>query len=1258
MKKFLAVAVTLAMVAALVPGMTVSVSAAEGTSEQLFAFSGELVFAHTNVEGDQKANYETDWSSAWEKNNEGSTGAANINWNWDALQVYGAAGLSDTVTSPGYGANDEYFALQFRATADTNIFHDVAIKDNSDKIVDVFRFASDGIWPGDGWNTYENGKEYTESNNKNIGGVGVNGNENLYVLIVVRNINSEQYVSEYYTSTYDGGPYVLADTLTYKGQQNGFKSLTHTIFDIKPDVERNWYNNVRYHNLKIYAGNDFDSVMTSPVVQVISGNEPILPTDVTWNVEGKDFTNDTDIVKNIVVDGTKSDGTQTEIAVAVLPETFSLENLVSKNQGSGYNNYLKFPIPVTGKAKIEFDLTWKRFTSNQVIGINNYESANKTMWGGQQIQLGTNHNGEFTANSCTTGNNVDNNRNDQKKTLPTIGKYRVFVETDIAAHTYTIKMTDSDGNTVVDFAGLHYRLDNSSIDSFWLFTNGDSGNPSGVKSQDGDMIAENIKVYAPDVANQFKKYSVHFEGVNRPDEIVSEVASKVDNLPANPYLPSYKIPYIEGYVFKDYVLNGTDYTLTYEKSSDSLGTWFTRNNLSSPEVSLNMMNFLGAHDAFTAKMSTVGDAAGAKTGDSGSQSAVSLSGSVVGMSKTQEKLSYELLNAGVRYFDIRLSVSDADEPKTPALFSEINAKGTNGEYYTTHGLLVQPLKTIFYTIRDFCKENPGEIIVLDFQTLYNALDAYGKEGSSCDQNWDDVYKLLVETGVSEFMVSGNTSPSGHTWSTMTDNGAHAAVVCFGQKGSQNTQAAHFISADTRRAGSSGGAGYLYSYFNKSSPNSYNNLITDIQNNQVANIGNETWPFRIMQAIYGSSPVSNAKTTTAKLITNENFKSWIKALPVVMMDNAAVDTEPYLKLFATFNRDGEDETYTTTVECVTVEGPTVRIPFSTKLTATKTGKDYTFKLTQFENSVVQPTGEVTLTFPDATGGIGGLKTVVYHDGEKYEPADGSKDVKVSGVTSFEKPFTVTTEAVDAKADAKLGYDGANLTLDFTLDDITSKITGAESFEVTVSNQDGVKVGEADVTNDKPNVILTPKDSNTIYTAVIEAIKDGASYSVGTVKASLYSEVVENLEALKDSYSAETVNSDMIAKANEVISHGGIYFTESEKLNEQTNKIVDVNTETTGKITVTVNSPYSDYGIGFILADGKVVVGSTEVEASDEAGKVYQNFTVDTSNNTVTLSGDGGAVTLSLDSVNIEFVETLINETAAEGADSALDFVPEL
>ncbi len=1235
MKKFLAVALTLAMVAALVPGLAVSVSAAGTLKGDNLISAGEKVFDGTQ----ESIPISMDWganeavASKWngwsvdDTNGIGNLQGYNINGrDMATLQFYRDKNKSTTldkntsffdnaqsdtgivkVTTPGYGDNTGFVMMDFymKHGQDTDAgvadgcYHDYYFRDRNGVLIgSAVRMDKNGVVV----------KDSPSGSETNLGLLMTDENVAEHWRVIAAN-----YGEEYYFALEREGATIF--NKTYTGSFNGLGS-----FDVIMGPYNAPYTHTGLAELTIYTGKT--PAITFDPISIISGNEPILPSSVDWNTSGIDFSTETES-KSVTVTGKyRVDNSDVSIQVNVLPCTDGTNSgTISSTKGQNAAMFHRFNGDIKGKASFEFDVTYNvdKIIGNHYVGIG---SKAVVAADGPVFTNGGNAIGLQGVND-TTGTLNFYGQSQFKINKGT--KYRVFITTDTTSSTYSATVTNPDGNVVGSVNNALYRdADLLTLDGLSVVVN-DS------KAGDNEIVVENFRVSNTDG----KEFTVSITGAGENNKNYTVVSGTSAGIP---------VPAFDGYVLKtrtagDNIVNtrakNTSDTLTLEyvaNDKENLGTWAIRNNVSG-DTGFNQIKFLGSHDSFTDKITgnkNYADEAGVLNNYEGSREAKLLPALAVNSSKAQSADALGQLNCGARYFDIRLSRQE------------------DGALWTRHGLISEDFEGIAYTIAQFAKENPGEIIVLDFQhTLDKLYDGnmvvsndeghFGKTaGDDNKYVYDAIWSLLQKTGVADYVV-GNINFSTN-YKTLTNNGTKSAIVCLA-KG----RGANCISQFVNRGDGNG----VYV------KNSDYGTVTEYINNNY-NIGRS---FQIIHAFTtGSNLVSSANTNNPKFIKETNFQSWMEKSNIIILDNVTSNAPDYLAKLTEYTRDGFDGKYTNTVEGVTVEGPTASIPFSTKLTATKTGKDYTFKLTQFENSEVQPTGEVTLTFPDATGGIEGLKTVVYHEGEKYEPAEGSGPVKVSGVTSFENPFTVTTEAVDAKADAKLGYDGANLTLDFTLDDIASKITGADSFKVTVSNQDGVKVGEADVTTDKPNVILTPKDSNAIYTAVIEAVKGGANYSVDTIKASLYSEVVENLE--KGGYSADTVNSGMIAKANEVISHGGIYFTESETLNDQTKKIVDVNTETTGKITVTVNKPYSDYGIGFILADGKVVVGSTEVAAFGETGEVYKSFTVNTSDNTVTLSGDGGAVTLSLDSVNIEFVETLINETAAEGADSAPDFVPEL
>jgi hypothetical protein len=75
---------------------------------------------------------------------------------------------------------------------------------------------------------------------------------------------------------------------------------------------------------------------------------------------------------------------------------------------------------------------------------------------------------------------------------------------------------------------------------------------------------------------------------------------------------------------------------------------------------------------------------------------------ISGWSKAQSKTAYEQLMAGIRYFDLR-----------------VLRRATDGEMFIVHGMYSVNIDTVISDISRFIKEHPKEIIILDFNHLYN-----------------------------------------------------------------------------------------------------------------------------------------------------------------------------------------------------------------------------------------------------------------------------------------------------------------------------------------------------------------------------------------------------------------------------------------------------------------------------------------------------------------------------------------------------------
>ena len=239
-------------------------------------------------------------------------------------------------------------------------------------------------------------------------------------------------------------------------------------------------------------------------------------------------------------------------------------------------------------------------------------------------------------------------------------------------------------------------------------------------------------------------------------------------------------------------------------------------------------------------------------------------------------------------------------------------------------------------------------------------------------------------------------------------------------------------------------------------------------------------------------------------------------------------------------------------------------------------------------------------------------------------------------------------------ASLGWDESDkqFTLNFTKADEKpgdAVLVGDKSADWGENSTAVVKVG------DKTNAIVTA-----YATAASDVVKSNS------VKSSVYELVVKDIVDHIGDYNKGTVGADRIAAANEVISHGGFYYTETgeDKADDVTKQIVkvDVTDET---LTAEIKQEYKGFGLGFVIgADSTVYFGSSDTAAVvGENSGTFDKLVITlpdgtiTSASEVTLEAADGTV-VTLDAVNIEFVETLVEELEAAGADADIALTPEL
>ncbi len=641
-----------------------------------------------------------------------------------------------------------------------------------------------------------------------------------------------------------------------------------------------------------------------PAVTVIEGNEPVLPKTVTVLTNNAGITYEANVRwdTSSLTAGTEAqevtgtvDGydVTAKVMVTVLPETFNVKNISSAN--GAVNNTTAFTVPITGDFVFEFDYLSSEHGDDWIyISQNPGETG---MWSGGNLAIGVGNN-KISAPTSLGGSPAAQ----LGDALNVNEKYRFLVKGSTKPNSYNIIITDANGNIVLDGSKTYCFRTNDTA----------NGIPLNYINIRGGFELSNIKVNAPSAADKVKTYMVNYVSgdTNLQSTKAYYAVDKQYGYNKDAIFPNVEIKAFDGYVFHTKTVagdaaNGYTVTLNYEPTDES-AYFFDNVENGTKFVSLNM---LGAHDAFTAKMDgNKSDAAGAKQGDSGSFWA---SSAYLGKSKAQSADALTMLNSGVRYFDIRLSRSDKKYLGKPH---------TNGVFYTTHGLLGEEFRPIAYTIGQWLKAHPGEIVVLDFQETWDYTGSH--DGNALRDTEEAIKAILSEAGVMDYVTINNgTSLKEHTYGSLTSNGTKAATVVFGRSRAATAGGTDFGVVDKfllRGTTSNAFGGQMYSNYDKGGASvSTKNLDAAYIQAQVDHLKDLNTvlskptadnpivdKYRVMQAISDTNNLISQAATDNSYITDQvkasGHEQWLTALPVIMVNDAVTNTAELLGILKSCN----------------------------------------------------------------------------------------------------------------------------------------------------------------------------------------------------------------------------------------------------------------------------------------------------------------------------------------------------------------------
>lgn len=276
---------------------------------------------------------------------------------------------------------------------------------------------------------------------------------------------------------------------------------------------------------------------------------------------------------------------------------------------------------------------------------------------------------------------------------------------------------------------------------------------------------------------------------------------------------------------------------------------------------------LGAHDAFSDKITTKSKMNPAETEDSfiGNKTFLTFADGIVSrLSRAQVSGADTLLKKGVRYFDVRIAYA-------------------YNEYYTTHVFLSDKLETYLKDVISFLQANPSEFVIFDIQHAYLG-----------DKNFEDLFNYIdsVKVNGRSLLSFVNYDPiniglGALTYGDVTASGGGAVILAKTEQ--TETMRYHYVYKDSIRSywheknvKSELIKGIESEYANLTeNASEYKDMLRVNQAQLTGTFGGDT----IFNTIFGWSLIDMANGMNKELIKHENFKNWFKAMPIIMVDYA-------------------------------------------------------------------------------------------------------------------------------------------------------------------------------------------------------------------------------------------------------------------------------------------------------------------------------------------------------------------------------------
>lgn len=327
----------------------------------------------------------------------------------------------------------------------------------------------------------------------------------------------------------------------------------------------------------------------------------------------------------------------------------------------------------------------------------------------------------------------------------------------------------------------------------------------------------------------------------------------------------------------------------HEKSNNDYSDWMSE-TLTTDQRIIDIA-MLGAHDAFSANINLFSktdefSASGIQTGVTG----VLIKGFSVKQSKTQVSGVAELLKAGVRYFDIRLTYNE-----------DLSA------WYTTHTYFSNDFASVLAEMNTFLSSHPGEFLLLDIQHVYGIDYENPLEN---DAAFQEIRTLFATANILDYAYGNNSKELDEiTYGDITTNKTQAGIMIFTKMKNDDVDFWNYWSSiysdwpDTDTPETAYAC--LESYSQKIMTGNALTGAVSIEDNEFAINASEG--IRVLQgvltmqmdgegiinALIKWSLLDRARDFNSNLIDQGEFSDWMMAMPVVMVDYADTNYENFL-----------------------------------------------------------------------------------------------------------------------------------------------------------------------------------------------------------------------------------------------------------------------------------------------------------------------------------------------------------------------------